>query len=154
MKEIQKNFFKLAYKLYGCIWLNKIVTFKKILTLHSVQVASSPNLPPIFFIAFWGETNRSSISQMFFKIGALKNFANFIGKHQCKSIFLINLQSLNTCNVVKETPTQVFSCEICEVFKNTCFYRTPPVAASEQTQDIPVVHCVAKWCSGHLAQVF
>ena len=25
---------------------------------------------------------------------------------------------------------QVFSCELCEIFKNTFFYRTPPVAAS------------------------
>ena len=48
---------------------------------------------------------RSSRSQMFFKIGVLKNFANF-------------------------TPTQAFSCEICKIFKSTFFYRTPPVAAS------------------------
>ena len=26
--------------------------------------------------------------------------------------------------------TQVFSCEICEIFRNTWFYRTPPVAVS------------------------
>ena len=30
----------------------------------------------------------------------------------------------------KETLAQVFSCEFCEIFKNTRFYRTPPVAAS------------------------
>ena len=29
-----------------------------------------------------------------------------------------------------ETPTQVFSFEICELFKNTFLYRTPPLAAS------------------------
>ena len=29
-----------------------------------------------------------------------------------------------------ETPTEVFSCEICKNFKNTFFYRTSPVAAS------------------------
>ena len=29
------------------------------------------------------------------------------------------------------TLTQVFSCEFCEIFKNTCFYRTPLVAAFE-----------------------
>ena len=34
----------------------------------------------------------------------------------------------------KETPTLAFSCESCEIFKNTFFYRTPPVTASEQTQ--------------------
>ena len=29
------------------------------------------------------------------------------------------------CNVIKETPAQVFSYEIYEIFKNTFFYRTP-----------------------------
>ena len=29
-----------------------------------------------------------------------------------------------------ETLEQVFSCEFCEISKNTFFYRTPPVAAS------------------------
>ena len=55
---------------------------------------------------------------------------------------------------LKETPTQVFSCEICEIFKNTFFYRTHPVAASEQTHEIYVVPCVAKVFFGHLAQVY
>ena len=45
---------------------------------------------------------------MFFKIGVLRNFWNFTGKH------------LQTCN-----------CQICEILKNTFFYRTPPVAACE-----------------------
>ena len=30
----------------------------------------------------------------------------------------------------KETVAQVFSCEFCEIFKNTFSYRTTPVAAS------------------------
>ena len=34
----------------------------------------------------------------------------------------------------------MFSCEIYELFKNIFFYRTLPVAASEQTQEISVVH--------------
>ena len=38
--------------------------------------------------------------------------------------------SLRPTNVLKEAPTQVFSCEFCENFKNTFFYRTPPKAAS------------------------
>ena len=38
--------------------------------------------------------------------------------------FLIKLQ--------KETLAQVFSCEFCEISKNTFFYRTPLVAAAEQ----------------------
>ena len=30
----------------------------------------------------------------------------------------------------KENPTQAFTCEYCEIFINTFFYRIPPVAAS------------------------
>ena len=48
----------------------------------------------------------------------------------------------------------MFSCKIYESFKNTFFDWTPLVAASEQIQKISVVHCMAKWCSGHLAQVY
>ena len=33
----------------------------------------------------------------------------------------------------KETPTQVLTCGICEIFKDTFFGRTTPVAASEWT---------------------
>ena len=36
----------------------------------------------------------------------------------------------------------------------TPFFLAPLMTASEQIQEISVVHCVAKWCSGHLAQVY
>ena len=45
--------------------------------------------------------------------------------------FLIRLQAPEMQLYLKETPTQVFSCEICEILKSTLFYRTSPVAASE-----------------------
>ena len=32
----------------------------------------------------------------------------------------------------EEAPTKVFSCEICKIFKNTFFYRPPPVVTSVQ----------------------
>ena len=39
--------------------------------------------------------------------------------------------SFLACNFIKkEALTQVFPCEFCEIFKNTFFYRTPPVADS------------------------
>ena len=39
------------------------------------------------------------------------------------------------CNFIKkETLTQVFSCEFCEVFKNTFFHRTPPAASVYEMQ--------------------
>ena len=59
---------------------------------------------------------RSSRSQMFFQMGVFKNLAIFKGK---KGLQLY----------LKRDSTQVFSCEYCEIFKNTFFYRTPPVAA-------------------------
>ena len=48
---------------------------------------------------------------MVFRIGVLKNFTNFFGKQ------------------LLESPTQVFTCEICEIFKSTFFHITPSVAA-------------------------
>ena len=85
----------------------------------------------------------SSRLQMFFKIGVLNNFANFTGKHLFWSLFLINFLTtfikgtpaqvfsyevwknfknnfstdhLQWLLVSKETPTQVFGCEICKCF--------------------------------------
>ena len=38
-----------------------------------------------------------------------------------------------SCKVIKkETLAQVSSCKFCEICKNTFFYRTPLVAASDQ----------------------
>ena len=50
----------------------------------------------------------------------------------------------------KETPTQVFSCEICEIFKNTFFHRAHPVAASDNVTkniclDYPELHLLVFW---------
>ena len=53
------------------------------------------------------------------KKSVVKNFAKFTGKHLHQSHF-----------IKKETLAQVFSCEFYKIFKNTFFYRTPPVAAS------------------------
>ena len=45
--------------------------------------------------------------------------------------FLIKFQA-GACNFIKiETLAQVFSCEFCEISKNTFSYRTPPVASSD-----------------------
>ena len=60
----------------------------------------------------FGKLSRSSHRRRYFvRKGVLRNFAKFAGKHLCQSLFFIK----------KETLTQVFSCEFCEVSKNTCF---------------------------------
>ena len=65
-----------------------------------------PSLSPYYF------TYHIFLSVHTFKSSILKNFAKFAGKHLHRSLFLL----------------------ICEIIKNTCFYRTPPVAASDDNQ--------------------
>ena len=54
--------------------------------------------------------------QMFFKISIVKNLQYFTEKHMCWSLSIITLQLY-----LKETPTQMFSCEISQICKNTFF---------------------------------
>ena len=54
-------------------------------------------------------TKRSSRSQIFFKIGALRNSANFTGIHQWWSLFVIKLQAFRTATLLKRySNTSVF----------------------------------------------
>ena len=48
-------------------------------------------------------------------------------------LFSIKLQALGCRSffIEKETLTQVFSCEICQISKNTFSHRTPPMAGSD-----------------------
>ena len=63
--------------------------------------------------------NRSSHRRYFVKTGGLKNYAKFTRKHLCWSLVFRKVAGLRLAK--KETPTQVFSCEFCEIFKNTFF---------------------------------
>ena len=56
--------------------------FAKLILVHRVIYSSSP-------------------SQIFFKMGFLKNFANFTGKHLCWSLFLIKLQAWRRIKIQK-----------------------------------------------------
>ena len=55
-------------------------------------------------------------------LGALRNFAKFKWKYLGQSLFLIKLETLGlrpATLLKKETLAQVFSCEFCEISKNT-----------------------------------
>ena len=53
-----------------------------------------------------------------------------------KQVFLKTSQNLQNCNFIKkETLAQVFSCEFCDISKNTFSYRTTPVATSEKQKE-------------------
>ena len=60
---------------------------------------------------------------MFCKKGVLKNFAKFTGKHLCQSLFFNKVASLRPTTLSKESLWH----------RCTFFYRTPPVAASVNT---------------------
>ena len=62
------------------------------------------------------------------KKSVFRNFAKFTGKHLRQSLFLNKV--LAYIFIEKSTLAQVFSCEFCEISKNTFSYRTPLVAAS------------------------
>ena len=49
--------------------------------------------------------------------GVLRNFAKFTGKHLCQSLSFNKVVPYNF--IKKETVAQLFSCEFCEIFKNT-----------------------------------
>ena len=68
---------------------------------------------------------------LFCKKGVLRNFANFIGKHLCWSLFLMELQAWRPATLLNRDPTLVFSRGICEIFKNIYFKEHLPTTASE-----------------------
>ena len=60
-------------------------------------------------------THQKQPPEVLYENGALENFAEFTGKHLCRSLFYNA-----SCNFIKkDTPAKVFSREFCEIFKNT-----------------------------------
>ena len=71
---------------------------------------------------------RSSRPEVFFKKSISKNLAKFTGKHLCWP---------EACNFIKkETLSQVFSREFCEIFKSTFFKEHLWTTASEHWSDM------------------
>ena len=66
----------------------------------------------------------------FFKKGVLKNLRNFTRKPLRWSLCLIKFQVFRPMTLLKETPTQVFSCEILQVFKKIYFGKHLQTTAS------------------------
>ena len=48
------------------------------------------------------------------------------------------VEGFRSATLFKRTPTQMFSREICESFKNVFFLRTPPVAASDEDPPVEI----------------
>ena len=77
----------------------EIVSFSSRSFSHLNQICFKCEIPLLFFLR----------PQMFFKIGALKIFSNFTGKHLCWSLFLIKLQPRRSETLLKrDSNTVVF----------------------------------------------
>ena len=74
-------------------------------------------------------------SQVFQTLLAVPHFSNVARKSQKQSSRGVPYERCFS----KFRKPKVFSCEFCEIFKNTFFYRAPPVAASEKLKAEAVV---------------
>ena len=70
---------------------------------------------------------RCSVKKVFLKVTQNSK------ENTCARVFFFDkVASLRPATLLKtETLAQVFSCEFCQISKNTFSYRTPPMAASE-----------------------
>ena len=103
-------------------------------------------------VIFIGSSHcRSSHPEVFRKKVFLK-FRKFTGKHLCQSLYfnkvagrsyLIKLQASGLRLYQKKTLPHAFSCEFCEISKNTCSGRIPPGAASDTAAKILLVTFLA-----------
>ena len=85
----------------------------------------------IKFRQFSSLKHQANRLEMFCRKGILRNFAKFTGKLLCQSLFLNNIGELRPATLLKKRlRRRCFLC-IFRNFKNTFFYRTSPVAASE-----------------------
>ena len=79
----------------------------------------------LFWMLGWIVHNeRKQSPEVFYKNADFKNFAIFTGKHLRCSLFLIKLQAWGPKALQlysKGTPTQMYSCKYCEIFKIKCF---------------------------------
>ena len=76
---------------------------------------------PQLTLLYRGRTVRSSHRRYSIKKVVLKNFAISTENVYVGVSFLKSCRSEGVHFYEKETPTQVFSCEYCEVFKASCF---------------------------------
>ena len=101
---------------------------KKISSLFSVRTSDARTSKTALVNFLWEIYLWNSRPEVFCKKVILKNFAKFTGKHLCQSHFFNKVAGLRP--VKKETLALVFSCEFCEISRNTFSHTTPPMAAS------------------------
>ena len=98
---------------------------------------------PIYTNTDFAESIRNSHQRYFVRKGALRNFAKFTGKHFCQSLFFNKVAVF--CNFIKkETLAQVFSCEFCEISKDTSFTELLWATASRVCNNISMKNVIKR----------
>ena len=108
--------------------LNKIVNIQAIVLIHYLKEkyfkflrSNQRTQTKIFKMEIFHEnTSRSIRSQMSFKIGVLKNFAIFTGKHQCWSLFFNKVACLQAF-IKKRLQHWCFRVNIAKFFRTAFF---------------------------------
>ena len=91
--------------------------------------------------------SRSSQQRCSVGKGVLRNSVKFKGKHLCQSLFFNKVAGLEAFNFIKkETLTQVFCCELCEISKST-FFTEHLWATASGYQRSSLEHCSLWWLS-------
>ena len=120
---------------YYALLSNKIN--KRVMVISTLSTFSFEKLN-ISCSEMFHERSRSTCPEVFYKKGVLRCLAKFTGKDLCQSLFC-----RPACNFIKkETMAQTFSCQFCEISKNTFSYRTPPVTASEGQKENSITYKV------------
>ena len=89
----------------------------------------------------------------FFKIEVLKNLANSTGKHLCWSFFSITLKR-KACNFIKNRLQHKCFPMKFENFLRTPFFRTYPVAASENNEQPQLLRVLSIFATRQFNQFF
>ena len=85
-----------------------------------------------------------------------KNIATFVLQlcYDKNSRQTLENHRLEACNFIKkETLAHVFSCEFCEICKNTFYYRTPLVAASGVLINFAILEPFSNKVAGHFKRI-
>ena len=125
--------------LYQQIYLKTNLTYSSIFQAYFMKIFAAAKASLVFI----KNRHRSSHSQMFFKIGTLKNFAIFTGKHLTPSLFLIKLQAFRCfpVNIAKLLRVAFFIVHLqwllLQMFCFTLYFQKDVVA-----KNIVVIHCI------------
>ena len=108
---------KKSYILYNFWWIfQKFLLLKKFLKITKKTKEA---------VIHWHSTN-----QMFLKMSQRSQESNYV------SLFFNKVVVARLANYWKGTPAQVFSCEFCNIFKKTFFFRATPMPTSEKRNQL------------------